>query len=646
MTELYADVELPTPGSIRLLQIEPYRVGKVKCRLRAFPLDKEPGYIALSYAWRSPMHMSTDPAGAAQADRECEIECNGRSFLVLENIHNALVRISQVESLQKQYIWADAISINQADLQERAEQINMMATIYSKAQGIAIWLGPGDDYVRPAADLIQCLSQLDKAERLLVHPKRLKDPVVQAILHQEYHKLEYWKALARLFCRAWFRRAWVIQEVLLAGKLTVLCGEHELSWERLVLVSAFLAKSAWSREFAKPAFFAIDKTLDGVEFYNRNRMQPHLNGPTKLNTAKRTLMTNSVSDNQLLLGLIRSRRYSSFDPKDKVFSLYDIARKHGRHPELIPQPNYTWTEGKAYFETALAVLKGSNDLLLLAYAEGDVFRNSVMIGWPSWVPDWSVTDIVGLGVTGYRRFSAAKERKRELDFRENERVLGIEAAELDTVTYVGESKRDVDHTRCFAQWLDIVLSLNETYVTGESRMDAFWRCLITDTCECDPSPHHPARQTHRTDFRHWLLEAARLGEASQDKTFTEKLSKLRRVDASDLIPSEIEISRAVDTNEDSHENEFDTSFDTLFSLARCLRLFRTKQSFLGLGTESVMSGDSIWIVSGSRVPLILRKKPGSLDGRFELVGATYLHGFMHGEALDRESFVFRKIEIT
>jgi len=47
----------------------------------------------------------------------------------------------------------------------------------------------------------------------------------------------------------------------------------------------------------------------------------------------------------------------------------------------------------------------------------------------------------------------------------------------------------------------------------------------------------------------------------------------------------------------------------------------------------------VWIISGSRVPLVMRqfKDPAHRHpNRYQLVGATYIHGLMHGEALKQD----------
>jgi len=72
-------------------------------------------------------------------------------------------------------------------------------------------------------------------------------------------------------------------------------------------------------------------------------------------------------------------------------------------------------------------------------------------------------------------------------------------------------------------------------------------------------------------------------------------------------------------------------YEALFSHSSHLRLFRTSLQFLGIGSESVLEGDSIWIVAGVRVPLMLRE---GTPGVFRIVGGAYVHGFMDGEALN------------
>lgn len=84
-------------------------------------------------------------------------------------------------------------------------------------------------------------------------------------------------------------------------------------------------------------------------------------------------------------------------------------------------------------------------------------------------------------------------------------------------------------------------------------------------------------------------------------------------------------------------------FDVSFAYLVNLRLFRTARGFLGLGPLSLQHGDEVWILPGATVPIVLRK--ASEINRYRVVGDSYVHGFMHGEALSRDGLEFVNIEI-
>lgn len=60
--------------------------------------------------------------------------------------------------------------------------------------------------------------------------------------------------------------------------------------------------------------------------------------------------------------------------------------------------------------------------------------------------------------------------------------------------------------------------------------------------------------------------------------------------------------------------------------ARCLWVSREK--YMGLASRSARQGDEVWILHGSKIPSVLRKRP---DGSYEFQGEAYVHGLMNGE---------------
>ena len=61
------------------------------------------------------------------------------------------------------------------------------------------------------------------------------------------------------------------------------------------------------------------------------------------------------------------------------------------------------------------------------------------------------------------------------------------------------------------------------------------------------------------------------------------------------------------------------------------RLLRMSSGFLGLGPTNMVVGDEVWILAGAKMPFVLRSLE---NGRYKLLGQAYVHGIMHGEAVE------------
>ena len=64
---------------------------------------------------------------------------------------------------------------------------------------------------------------------------------------------------------------------------------------------------------------------------------------------------------------------------------------------------------------------------------------------------------------------------------------------------------------------------------------------------------------------------------------------------------------------------------------RGMRLFRTKDHWVGKGPEGLQARDELWIIPGAVVPFVLRR---ALNGERVFVGQAYIHGIMCGEACE------------
>lgn len=97
-------------------------------------------YQALSYTWGD--------ESPSQNLICCEVEDGKvlddkpyRRLLITPNCKAALRRMRDWK--EHRIFWVDAICINQADIEERNSQVEMMAEIYRRSARVVVWLGSG-----------------------------------------------------------------------------------------------------------------------------------------------------------------------------------------------------------------------------------------------------------------------------------------------------------------------------------------------------------------------------------------------------------------------------------------------------------------------------------------------------------------------
>ena len=97
----------------------------VCCKLQTVSLDDNPSYDALSYVW----------GDSGDTDK---ITVNGCNFQATRNLIGGLQRLRS--SRDARILWVDAICIDQANNQEKMQQVGMMADIYMSASSVQIFL--------------------------------------------------------------------------------------------------------------------------------------------------------------------------------------------------------------------------------------------------------------------------------------------------------------------------------------------------------------------------------------------------------------------------------------------------------------------------------------------------------------------------
>ncbi|KAI0831038.1 HET-domain-containing protein [Hypoxylon sp. FL0890] len=178
-------------------------------------------FVALSYVWGD------------QSIRK-DIYVDGARMSVTASLESALRELRNHMRIQQGfYVWVDALCINQEDLDERGLQVGRMKEIYHTAWHVVIWLGPEAHSSDLAMLALRYMSvESERGDVLSRLYKRVEFYVVRLPFMQwkhEHHTLLIRKrvlnAIHHLLSRPYWRRLWIIQEVVLgSGNSPVLCG--------------------------------------------------------------------------------------------------------------------------------------------------------------------------------------------------------------------------------------------------------------------------------------------------------------------------------------------------------------------------------------------------------------------------------------
>jgi hypothetical protein len=170
----------------------------IECEIRTFKFGSCP-YIALSYVWGDP-HFSK------------EININSLPHLVGRNLHDFL-KVACDAGITE-WLWIDALCINQSNNAERNHQVGLMDRIYAGASQVIAWLGPeanDSDYI---IDQISLANSSD-------FPAAFRRFTESSLARNHF------------FLRPFWRRVWIIQELLLAPRVSFMCGHKTVSYDNM-----------------------------------------------------------------------------------------------------------------------------------------------------------------------------------------------------------------------------------------------------------------------------------------------------------------------------------------------------------------------------------------------------------------------------
>ena len=186
---------------------------QIRCHLSVFSLDDAPEYKALSYCW-----------GLEEAT--CRIYVNGEPFSVRPNLFAYLQLLSQAE--EEGWIFVDALCINQDDVAERSSQVGFMGDVYRSAAECVAWLGSGAE---TNGDKLSSWQRLCDSVDVALESSNPDDILSRMA---ETQSVEILALLAALCSQPYWRRLWVVQELMLGESLAMRYKTLQVTWEVLL----------------------------------------------------------------------------------------------------------------------------------------------------------------------------------------------------------------------------------------------------------------------------------------------------------------------------------------------------------------------------------------------------------------------------
>lgn len=319
----YQPLDLTQP-SIRLIYILPdlSQEGFLQCRL--IHASTSDDYVCLSYVWNYPH----GPENHVLEDwNERVILISGKPYPVRENLFDFLCMArhngARMQGDKRRFdlwvpIWIDALCIDQFSSLERNHQVAQMGNIYSRASWVHVWFGKADlntsnnMHGTVSKDSLnhQALTVLERVCRLLedvsIASENVRHSFYDAKRADILERHSVCNFVISICCNTYWKRAWVVQEMLLAGTNT-----FWLNTEPLDAVS-------------------IDKVADLFQSTRLSHFSSKLQeeGAHYLAFHSSALKLPRGSDLISLIGLYSNKECA--DPRDRVYSLLSLCSARSR----------------------------------------------------------------------------------------------------------------------------------------------------------------------------------------------------------------------------------------------------------------------------------------------------------------------------
>lgn len=625
---------------IRLLTILPKEIGEsndspIRCKLKIIHLDEQKlvRYTALSYTWGNHKEKVT-------------IKVDGKDFQATKSLKLALEHFRNTQDPLPD-LWVDAICINQDHTDEKEAQVGFMQDIFSKAEETWAWLGHEADQSSKAVALVNVLAHIyrNSCQGGSTDPQNADKTKWGSLISSEFEN--HVVSLGHLLSRDYWYRVWIVQEIALSKKLVFFCGRRKFSWEPLLFASYLLN-------------FHDETSIIHNSRHKGDPLRGVLGGISRIlaiqsvrHDFQNENMNKELMDSLLSL-LSNHRSTGATQARDKFIALAGLAKSnaegnstdHLKEAEKVPTEVATnglydkKTEVGDVFTNACHILTKDKRHKPLDFLDSaGQPRNYPM---PSWVPDWSVVTQIRPVPLLYWQIASKKNQNLVLvnasgkakphtgttfSIEENNllQAMGRRVGSIQTTLSPPSSLE-----ACNTNFADQSPHSRSNYGNDDPLSDVLWKTLVLNRALIDgleapkvwgdifyhyisnpPNPSQPSElQQWWMQRKHFKLWGSTLEEIA-----------LARKPSLPVQPfySEKELAR----------------FKSAFTIGVGYRkLATTENGYLCLAPLDAEVEDIVVILVDCSAPVLLRKRENK-DGGYEFIGTCYVHGIMHGEAVDQ-----------
>ncbi|KAM0417477.1 hypothetical protein ACHAPT_012541 [Fusarium lateritium] len=566
------------PGEMRLFKLSPGTGDDpLQGTVRHVLAESDEEYQALSYVWGdiSPSlapHSVETPEGALQINF---------------SLHSALQAIRDPNA--DTMLWIDAICINQKSVTEKAIQIRLLSTIFQSATQVVAWLGP-ESQSQNGDIVIENLKSITKfaQESESTYWSTFLDSLKSKNESQD-RPIDTWSDLDAFLDRPWFKRVWIVQELVLPTKVTLVCGVSRIDWDDF-----FEAIHLCERGLNSGGEHQIDDII----------ILQHASPAYALGMARKSLKENQTKFSFLrLLDMFAHCRATK--RVDKLFALLGLGSDCSQQ-EFNPDYDSTMQQIVQRYAACFVGRGQAMDLLCRA-------GMNKSYGFCSWIPEWtrhSFPQTISTWEASNSTFYAGRSEHPTAQVRERPEsglsVLQVNGFSVDKITSIAtirEAGRDGTEYSATADDFRNLIQFIHSYPSGEAKSSILLKLPIGD-----------ARRPHLESTTD-RLRAYRDFAKQEQRDWPSNLEELVWGDTK-RSPEDDKVVKQY----------WQTSQAFMNRISKAV-FCRTEKGYAGLVPGGTQQGDEICLFGGGKAPFVLRKCTGA---EFSLVGECYIHGLMYG----------------